>query len=408
MLDGNQKYLIKATFREELDDGNRNVYFSQFHSSKEFTEENIASIFESELDRGEFSITQIRSHGLEIEIGGAAIYVWPLSQERWIFVYSTELNRRLRDDLDTLENKVGWLLDVWIPGNVVNELFDEFSPSQESVSIERKWDPYYIYERESEIPEPLQKYYNENYEEFVEQEIEFSLKTPKALVEKTLKQGVRDELLEKSEISESRFTFQPEDPALLNDGGVKAADSSAEAEAEQSRVTVRQRGIIVHSKGKPEATFDLLEEVDSRTEYYETFDSAIPTREYKEYEDGSRELAEYSPGKVLEFKFTDKEYNQQASLTLINILTVGQSDVDLHGTVERQHELDFACRTFTSYDEGEYQIAFTSRDHRPTLYVRPVDGQTSGLVYLFQKLKEKFDPRVELSPVDEVPEFGEK
>jgi len=403
MLDENTRYAVKREFQEELSDGNRNVYFSQFHSSKEFSKTNIFDIFESELDLEDIHIERRSGDCFEVYTGGSLIYIWELPQERWLFVYSTELDRRLRDDLDVLASKIGWLLNVWIPGDIVNDLYDEFTPQQESVSIERKWDPYYIYERGSEIPDSLKEYYNENYEQFVEQEIEFSLKTPKALVNKTLKEGVRDELLEKSEISESRFTFQPSQAALLNDGGVQVGNADF-----QSRVTIRQRGVVVHSKGEAEATFNLLDEVDSRTEYYEEFDNAIPNRTYSTSEDGSVEITEYSPGKVLKFTFTEKGYNHESSLTLLNLLTVGQSDVDLHGTVEYQNDLEFFTRTLTSYDEGEYEILFTEEDYLPTLYVRPVDGETSGLVYLFQKLKEKFDPRIKVDSCGNLPPLKEE
>ena len=402
MITSEIKQTVRNNFREEIDDGNRNVYFSQFHSSKNFSEENIEAIFKKHLEKEDIEInSDTNTDRFSVITNSSVIFIWAVSEDRWLFAYSTELNRRLRDDLDDLSSKIGWLLDVWIPGDVVNELFHEFSPGHESVNIERRWDPYWIYERGAEIPQELLSYYNQNYEDFVEQEIEFSLKTPKALVDETLAKGVKEDLLEKSEISESKFTYSPEGPAILNDGGTMVSPDGP-----SSRVTVRQRGVVVHSTGEAEATFDLLEEVDTRTEYHEKFKSAIPSREYSKREDGSLQLQSYSPGKILKFTFSEKGYNQEASLKLSNILTVGHSDVDLHGTVEKRMELDFFAKTYTSYDDGEFEIFFTEEEFRPVLYIKPVAGKVSGLVYIYQKLREKFDPRIMVESSEEFPIKG--
>lgn len=397
------KGAVREEFREEIDDGKKNVYFSQFHSSRGLSEETLEEIFGDHLDISGFKISDENDGGYVVRIKGKAVVIWPLANERWLLAYSSSLNRRIRDKLDNLSNKVGWLLDVWIPGDVVNDLFHEYSPEQASVNIERRWDPYWVYERGGEIPDNLQQYYNENYENFVEQEIEFSLKTPKALVDKTLKEGVQEDLLRKSEISESRFTFQSDTQAYSQDGGIQIASAGSE-----STVTVRQRGLIVHSTGEADATFELLDEVDSRTNYYEKFESAVPTREYSQREDGSLELDSYSPGKVLKFIFTKEGLDRELSIKLSNLLTVGQSDVDIHGTERYRDQLEFFASTYTSYDDGEYEVYCTEESYNATLYLKPVSANTSGVLYIFQKLKEKIDPEIEVEETEFFPQMEAK
>jgi len=81
-------------------------------------------------------------------------------------------------------------------------------------------------------------------------------------------------------------------------------------------------------------------------------------------------------------------------------LTVGQDDVKIHGVIQWRDELEFLAETYTPFDEGEYRILFTSGENadgeeRASLHIRPRSATAAGLVYIFQKLKEKFDPRVE-------------
>lgn len=401
MVSNNIQNTIYDEFADEIEDGKRNVYFSQFYSSRDVDVGSIEDIFfkELEYERDDFDISKHDEHGFKLEYKDSPFYIWSLKKERWLFAYSTELDHNLRKKLDKLGDKIGWLLDVWIPGDIVDDLYHKFTPGEDNVNIEREWDPYWIYERGSEIPEELQSYYNNNYERFVEQEIEFSLKTAKSLVDKTLKEGVKEDLLEKSETSESTFTYKP-NFEVAGDGGVNAKIGGP-----TSRVTVRQRGVVVHSTGEADATFDLIEEIDERTDYYEMFESAIPRRDFEKRDDGSLELHSYSPGRVLRFEFAEKFMDQEASIKLSNLLTVGQSDVDIHGIIEQRDELEFFARVYTSYDEGEYEIYCTSEEHSPILYVKPVSGETSSLVYLYQKLRRKFDPRIEIDFVETIPEM---
>jgi len=393
---------IRRYFEDEIKAGKRYVYFSQFYSSRDLTVESVGDIFIGVLELSDCEIEDYSETGVKVSIEDTAVFIWKIDEERWLFSYSSSLNRRIRDKLDDLSKKIGWLLDAWIPGDIVNDLFHEHSPEQKSVDIERKWDPYWVYERLGEIPENLQQYYTQNYENFVEQEIEFSLKTPKALVDKTLKEGVREDLLEKSEISESKFTFRSESEPVLQDGGAQAFSTGPE-----SKVTVRQRGLVVHSTGQASATFDLLDEIESRDDNYKKFQSAVPTREFETREDGSLEVKSYSPGGVVRFRFCELNYDQELSIKLSNFFTVGQSDVDIHGTEKYRDELDFFASAYTTYDDGEYEVFFTHEDREPVVYVKPLSAEVSGLIYINQKLKSKIDPRIKIDIEDSFPEVSE-
>lgn len=398
MIPTSIKNTVRENFREEIDDGQKNVYFNQLHSSRDLSLESISELFRENLGFTECVIEEHNSDGFVVKLNDSPVFIWSIGEERWLFVYSTSLDRKFRTSINKLGNKVGWLLDVWIPGKTIDELFHEFSPDQESVNIERTWDPYWVYERDGEIPENLQRYYNENYEDFVEQEIELSLKTPKALVDETLSKGVRDDLLEKSETSESKFTFQPTEERILQDGGLQI-----ESGGPQSRVKVKQEGQVVHSTGEASATFELMEEIEDRTTYYEKFESAVPKREYSKREDGSLELEAYSPGKVIKFTFEAEHYNQELSIKLSNFFTVGQSDVEIHGTERHRNKLEFFATAYTTYDEGEYEVYFTEEKSTPVLFVKPLSAETSGVLYLFQKLKEKIDPRIDVELASRFP-----
>ena len=397
---------IEAYFTDSDGEIDSYLYFEQYNSSKDITKERVRSVFEQHLGE-ELSepLGEVQPGGVLVHVNDSPIIVWSIAQDRWLVVYDSSIDRPLRDKISSLDGRVGWLLDVWVPSEIVDRLYKEFSPEDESVTIERTWDPYYIYQSDSDIPENLRNYYSDNLNEFVEQEIEFNLKTPQFMVDKALDEGVEEDLIEKSEISKSRFTYSPEDDGIRQDGSVQSPAG------ESSKVTVRNGGQVVHRSGSLTATQDLMTEIDSGTHLYDEFEEVIPDIEHEKYESGIVDTIYRDEGGVLKVTFEEKEFDEEASIKLSNLLTIGQNDVDLHGVIKRRGDLWFYASTHMAYDEGEYEILFSKdvtsegdvQSDKATVYIKPVNSTTSGLVYLYRKLNEKFDSRTSYSFEEQLP-----
>lgn len=396
MLTQEMKSTVQAYLLAEAE-GERGgyLYFDFYFSSKTLTGDTVAEFVNKTIGDGDVSSQgEIEQGGFIIRIEGAPILFWELGEERWLVAYSSKgMSQSYRNKLSKANKKIGWLLPAQFESEVVDEIYHDFSPEEESVNIERKWDPYWIYERGSEIPENLRDYYRENINEFVEQEIEFNVKTPGWLVDTAFKQGLQEDLLNKSEISKSQFTYDPSiSSQTASDGGVSTEDF-------KSGVTIRQEGQIVHRSGVPEATFYLLDEMELRDNLFEELSTIVPERESYKRDNGIVELEHFNPGGTLTVTFKEKDFNEQASITLSNLLTIGQDDVELHGVIHWRDQLEFLAETYTPFDEGEYRVLFTSSENSEgqelaTLKIKPKSATTAGLVYLFRKLKEKFDPRI--------------
>lgn len=395
-MDSHLKEVIYDHFKEEIDSKDRYLYFRNVYSSKELSKENISKIIDEAIT-GEISTPpkQTLEKGLYFEVDDTPVVFWDMGQSEWLLVYSSRLESKNRNKLDNISDRLGWLLDVWVPSDVVDDLYHEFSPDDEKVNIERTWDPYYIYQRTSDIPDSLQNYYNDNINEFVQQEIEFNLKTPQWMVDQALTEGVQEDLLEKSEISKSKFTFRSPEGKIRQDGGIQSQP--------KSKVTVKQGGQFVHRSGSVEATFDMMDEVKSKNRVTDEFEGLIPSRGYDEKEEGILDLSSYRQGGVLQVIFKKKEFNEEASIKLSNLLTVGQSDVELHGVIKKREELRFFAESHMSFDDGEYEVLFSGEDSPPfepefdqhaCVYIKPISGTTPGLEYLYRKLGEKFDSRI--------------
>lgn len=397
---------LEAYFEDEIESADRNIYFEQYHASKELKPDILSSLFSEELGRELVTEpTTIDPNGFSVKIDAKPILIWPISESRWLFAYTSDLNRRIRDQLSSLDKRISWLLDVWIPSDIVNDIYSQYSPQEGSINLERRWDPYYIYQRTSDIPDNLAKYYNENINEFVEQEIEFNLKTPQWMADEALKEGMQEDLIEKSEISKTRFTYAPERDLARSDGG-------AQAELGQSNVTVRNGGQIVHRTGEISATYNLMNQFDTEQHLYSEFEEVVPQQEYTQHDSGIVDLSHYDRGRVLEVVFDKKPFDEEAHIKLSNLLTVGQSDVKIHGVVKNRGELWFVTSTHMAYEGGEYEILFAGTDspnsqldgeQNAALYIKPISASTEGLVYLFHKLREKFDSRTTHQIIDQLP-----
>jgi len=399
MLSQDIRSTIRAYLLEDDDDGTQsgNLYFEFYFSSKKLNSDNVLAFLSRVLpDSSPSDPTSLDDDGLAVRISGAPILFWEVRENLWFVTYSSSsLDKKYRNKLSDSHKKIGWILPSQFDSDVVDEIYHEFSPEDENVNIERTWDPYWIYERSSDIPENLSNYYHDNIEEFVQKEIEFNVKTPGWLVDTAFNQGVQEELLNKSEISKSRFTYQPDQASqTASDGGVASADFS-------SKVTVRQRGEVVHRSGVPDATFSLIDEMGIHDDLFQELSSIVPERQSHQRSNGVIEIDSFQAGGSLEIVFKNKDFNEEASITLSNLLSVGQDDVDLHGVIEWRDDLEFLAETYTPFDQGEYRILFTHTDEEeegerlPKLEISPRSATTPGIVYLFRKLKEKFDPRIE-------------
>lgn len=405
MISQELREVVSAYFRDEIE-SRKNLYFEQYHSSKPLDQELVEDLFTDYLSQELRNPPgKIDQGGISVRIDESPILFWEASRERLVIVYSSDISRSLRRGLSDLQKKVGWIIESSIGSEIVDNLYHEFSPDDESVNIERKWDPYHIYKRNSDIPDNLQKYYSDNIKEFVEQEIEFNLKTPQWMVEDALKEGVQEELLDKSETSKSRFVFDSMKRGVRQDGGAVADTGTAS-------VTVRRKGQVVHRAGNPGATFDMIKEIEDREETLDDFEEVLPKREYSETDSGIRTLSSYEPAKALRVVFRKKEFNEEASIKLSNLVTVGQNDVDLHGVIESRGDLWFFAKVHSVYDEGEYEVLFVGEDcpefdsgfdQHAVVYIKPNSGTASGLRYIFRKLSEKFDSRVTREVVEQVP-----
>jgi len=185
---GTEEY-IKSHFRDELENPKRNVYFDQYFSSKPLREETVTELLNEISDFNVDKPRELQDGSYIYKINGEPVLFNQFSEEQWLVVYSTALRNRDKKDISDLASLRGWIIEGWIPSKVVNGIYHEFTPGDENVNIQRTWDPYWIYQREGDIPPELSEYYQENIDEFIEREIEFNLKTPRRLVDEALHMG---------------------------------------------------------------------------------------------------------------------------------------------------------------------------------------------------------------------------
>lgn len=385
---------VYAYFENDINE-NRNIYFKKFKSSKEFKEENVTKILEGLGDICKEDLNTIHESGFEVRKEQSPIILWKIEESIWLIVYSSSLSQSTRKSIDKLSNKVGWILDEYFDNDTIDKLYNEFSPDNDSVNIERKWDPYWLYQNSSDIPDEFLEYYQDNIRKFVEQEIEFNLKTPKWLVDDTLEQRVDGELLEKSDISKTRFTFLSQRSDIRQDGGVQV-------DPPESGVTVRQEGQIVHRRGDPDATFEMIDIIDDEESPEVPFESIFDETEYDKYESGIIDIKNHGKNRLLKLLFPKKDFDKESSITLSNLFTVGQSDVDLHGVIKGRDGLEFLSETYTAYDNGKYEIFLTGEQGNPCLYIQPISGTPESLEYIYKKISQKFDSRIDATITDDV------
>lgn len=406
VLSRDTKDNLQAWLADEFKEGATNVYFQHYTSSKRLNKERVENVID-DISENAPTVGERGSNTFSAWFEQQPVLFFQSTEERWIVVYSSRLRDTIQSNLSSLDRIYGWIIKSWIPDWVLTEVYKEFCPESAGVNIERRWDPYWIYQRGSDIPDELQDYYEEHIGQFVEQEIKFNLQTPKGLVDDALREGVKDEILEKSELAETRFEVQiPKSEIAFSDGGILTDAPISEDQFNSARVQVGLEGEVVHSSGDPEAVYFLLDELDNRNQIYQELGQVTGSRDYERFDSGIARLSSYTPAEVLRLIFPHQEYDEEASIKLQNLFTVGQDDVELHGLVKDRYGKEFLAETYTVFDGGEADVLFTEFEGRPTVYIKPRSTSTAGLVYIFWKLKQKFDPRVEKSIEPTFPEVG--
>lgn len=402
MLSSSVKREISSLFQEALEEDRRRLYFHKYHTGRSLESISLVEEFEGELNEGsiEQSSTELDDADL-ILVDGKPVLVIAHRESSWFIVFSSQIEDPARRQLSNLSRIKGWLIEAWIPGSTLDDIYNEYSPDGESISLKRSWDPYYLYRRESKVPQEYKKYFSEHPREFSQQNVEVEITTPKWRLEETMNNALTDFLEEKSETERSDFTMEaPPETGLSSDGGISSKTRSS--------VSVKETGRVTHQSGDIGATFKLVDETAERSQWvYELFEGLSATYSHDRNEDGSLSLVNYTRPRSVLFAIPEA-FTREISIKLSNFLTVGQKDVDLYGVVANRNGKEFTTETHIPFNNDEYDITVTGmRDEEETaIYVRPTEGSTAGLVYFYHKLLQKFDPNIEVDEVDEVPRIG--
>lgn len=380
--------VVDEYFQSDVDD-DRNLYFKTYYSTRPVESVDFLDFLSEQVEGGiDLRIVSESRDEVIVQADEKTIAVFGLSYDNWLIVYTSALHGGLRKDLGRLGDSVGWLTDAWVPSETVESLYRDYSEDRDKVTIKRRWDPYYLYRNFSTIPPDMQGYYEDHQTKFEEQETEFRLRTPRWMVDDVLTSQLSKEFLKRSEVAESRF-----DVHLSNPG--------------EAAVTVDKSGQITHRSGEPNATIKVVNDVlGEDEELHAEFATLVPEKEYYTTDGGMVMLNSYEPPKILRLRFPESKYDEESSIKLLNLLTVGQKDANLHGFVSGRNGLDFRCHTYNTFDRSEYEILFTEYRGDPALFVRPVETTVDGIINFYQAIKSKFDTTIERETLHET-EFTE-
>ena len=378
--------VVDEYFESDVKTGS-NLYFKTYYSTRPVHSVDFREFLSEEVSPNEIDLETSNGKNPEVVIRtgeGHVVVIFGLPYDNWLVVYTSALEDNLRDKFGRLGDSVGWLTNGWVPSETVEHLYEEYSKEAGKVTIKRRWDPYYIYKHYSSIPPEMQEYYEENLPKFEEQETEFSLRTPRWMVDDVLDSQLSDEFIKRSEVAESRFNVP-----LSNPG--------------EAGVTVDQSAQVTHRFGEPKATLKVVTDVLERDQQlHSEFEDVVPQKEFTSTSGGMLRVDSYEPPKILRLRFPQSEYDEESNIKLSNLLTVGQSDANFHGYISDRDELDFRCRSYNTFDRSEFEIKFTQYQGDPTLYVRPVEATVEGVINLYQTLKSKFDTTVERDTLEEM------
>lgn len=403
MLPSQIKRNVHSLFQEALEEKRKRIYFEKYHTGRALSQISLVEEFEGELNEDSIEREEIDLEDAKLLlVNGEPVLFLSYREDAWLVVYSSKLNDRVRRKLGSLAKIKGWLIEAWIPGSTVDDIYEEYSPEGENISLKRSWDPYYLYKRESKVPEEYQRYFSEHPREFSQQNVEIQITTPKWRLEETMDDAMTDFLEEKSETERSEFTMEaPPETGVSTDGGAVSATRSS--------VRVKENGKVTHQSGDIGATFKLVDETTERSRWvYDLFEDVCSNHNYESNEDGSLSLLDYNRPQPLLFVIPE-EFSREISIKISNFLTVGQKDVDLFGIVTARSGKEFAAETHIPFNNDEYNITVTSFEDstKTAVYVRPSGGSTAGLVYLYHKLQQKFDPNLDVEKVEQIPQIRE-
>jgi hypothetical protein len=401
MLPNSVKREIQELFEEALDEKRKRIYFDKYHAGRSLESVSLVQEFEDELQEDSIEQSETNLQNADVlSVDGEPVLFLSHRDEAWIVIYSSRIDEKVRNKLGDLASIKGWLIEAWIPGSTLDDIYREYSPDGESISLKKSWDPYYLYKRESKIPDKYKEYYSENPREFSQQNVNVEITTPKWRLNETMEHAMTPFLEENSETERSEFTMEASpSTGVSSDGGT--------ASKTQSSVRVKESGEVTHQSGDIGATFTLVDETAERSQWiYDQFEDVCASYEFSENEDGSLTLSGYNRPKALEFRVHDA-FSRNISIKLSNFLVMGQKDVDLYGVVADREGKEFSTKTNIPFNNDEYDIYVTGidDDEKTAVYVRPVEGSVSGLVYFYHKLLQKFDPNINVSTVESIPKI---
>lgn len=409
MLSNEAKRQIADLFEKAIEADRRRIYFDRYHSAQTLEGVNLAEEFSKELNPPEMTEVNIDLTSARLlESNGDPILFISQRDGIWSIIYSSLLDSSTLNNLRRLSKHKGWLLNAWIPGEIVDQIYEEFCPEEQSIRLTRDWEPYHLYKRNPKVPDELQQYFAENEREFAEQGVEIQIDSPKWLLEESLNDVMTPFLKERAETSESSFIMEaPPEMGIKTDGGVMShSGGAANPLAVQSRVVVQQDAQITHSSGDIGATFRLVDEATSRAlEIYDDFEGLSTDRRYEGSDNGVFRIAGYEPPKTLKVTLEGHEFDEKSSIKLSNFLSVGQKEVDIYGIIAKRDGLSFNVETHLPFNGDTYDITVTKSEGNTTLYIRPTRGSTTGLVYLYRKIQEKIHPSIDFSRTGSAPEL---
>lgn len=403
MIHGEVKRLTESLFGGDENHPRRNVYFDRHFSSRNLEDIDIVSELSIAWPDLDVNLGERHKENLfEILLSGQPVLFWDRENDSsWFIIYSSELNKPARNKLQNIADIKGWLIEAWIPGEEIDALYKKYSKEEENVNIRRTWKPYHLYKRDSKVPEEFREYYAEHRREFVEQDIEIDIKTPKWMMDDAISQTMTESLEEKSGTSKTEFTMEAEpSPGGISDGGTAVQQPTT------SGVTVRENARITHRSGDLGVTMSLVDESTNPTdELFQEFEDVCGDTSFQRYDDGRVLISNFQAPTIPKFTFSEIDFDEESSIKLSNFLTVGQKDVDLYGIIIERSEKAFLAETYLPFSNDRYKVIFDEYDGSPTLFVRPTSGSKDGLIYLYRKLKEKIHPEIDRDYVDEFPDF---
>ena len=124
MLSNSVKREIQDLFKEALEEKRRRIYFDKYHAGQSLKSISLVEEFEGKLE--EESINQGQTNlpnGDIIKLNSEPVLFLSHRDEAWIVVYSSRLEEKVRNKLGDLASIKGWLIEAWIPGDILDNIY---------------------------------------------------------------------------------------------------------------------------------------------------------------------------------------------------------------------------------------------------------------------------------------------